>query len=60
MPLPDEVYILMKVTPGTSESVPVIGHTTEQGAAMEMVSYPPETQRHMWVASVGLVDDHDS
>jgi hypothetical protein len=58
MSAPEEVYILLETTQGV-DTVPLVAHTTEQGAAMEMVSYPPDRQRHMWVAPVRLVDDHD-
>jgi hypothetical protein len=59
MPAPEEVYLLMRVTGGI-DVVPQVAHTTNQGAAMEMVSYPPEEQRNMWVESVRLVDDGDN
>lgn len=48
---PDHVYVLM------SNDQPLVAHTREQGAAMEMVSYPPAEQKGMWVAPVRLVDD---
>lgn len=58
MGVPDEIYVLLKTTGGV-DAVPLVAHTTQQGAAMEMVSYPPEEQRYMWVVCVRLVDDGD-
>ena len=49
-----EIYVLV------SKDIPVIGHTTQQGAAMEMVNYPPEKQKEMFVSMIVLVDDHAS
>jgi hypothetical protein len=59
MPTPEEVYLLLKVTGGI-DVTPLVAHTTQQGSAMEMVSYPAEEQRNMWVAPVRLVDDGDN
>ena len=58
MSAPEEIYVLLKVT-GSIDTTAVVAHTTEQGAAMEMVSYPAADQRNMWVAPVRLVDDQD-
>jgi hypothetical protein len=58
MTTPDEVYVLMKTTGGI-DTTALVAHTTLQGAAMEMASYPPADQRNMWVVAVRVVDDHD-
>lgn len=56
MSVPDEVYVLLEVTGGI-DTTALVAHTTEQGAAMEMVSFDAKRQRNMWVAPVRLVDD---
>lgn len=58
---PEEVYVLLKgsLLSGDHEVTPLVAHTTQQGAAMEMVSYPANEQRVMWVVPVRLVNDHD-
>lgn len=47
----EDIYVLM------DDTVPTGAHTKMQGAAMEMVSYPPAEQKRMWVAPIRLVRD---
>jgi hypothetical protein len=52
VPVPEEIYVLTGI-----DGVPLIAHTTEQGADEDMSTWGPQAQQRMNVKCIRLVDD---